>query len=492
MDQNVRSSKRSKTPVGGDYAPEAIIAAAADAVVIIGQDSEIAWADARFASLPVSVQDRCRQWCGSMEGVESRTHVEGAGRCWEIAVRPTADGKRCCLLTETTPDQAASLRMSAIDASGMMLMHFDRDEISQLTVADRLRVLETRIIASVKRELKFDNFEIRLRAPGSDRLELVISQNLSPMRIGESISASETGNGISGWVAATGRSYVCGDVRKDPLYREGLDDARSSLTVPLLVHDTVIGVFNIESGTENVFNEQDRHLAERFAGYIANVLHLLDLLVVERISTSEQVALNMTSELERPIADLQELAAALLSGGSHAPADQLQKIVAELTNRVASCAAGPRSIIDAEHEIHAIEPDPAFEGVQMLVVDDEDRVRSEVTQVLQQLGCAVTACANGAEAFAALEAVRSDDGFAMVVSDIRLPDASGYEVFMKTREVLPDVPVILMTGFGYDPNHTIVRASADGVQGILLKPFRTSQLIEAVRNAVVATAARKG
>jgi len=49
---------------------------------------------------------------------------------------------------------------------------------------------------------------------------------------------------------------------------------------------------------------------------------------------------------------------------------------------------------------------------------------------------------------------------------------------------LPDVPVILMTGFGYDPDHTIVRASADGVQGILLKPFRTSQLIEAVRNAI--------
>ena len=491
MDQNVRSSKRSKTPADGDYAPEAIIAAAADAVVIIGQDSEIVWADARFASLPVAVQDRCRQWCGSMDGSHPRTHIEGAGRCWEVNVRPMEEGRLCCLLTEATQAQAESLRIAAIDAAGMMLLHFDRDEISQLTVAERLQVLEKRIIASVKRELKFDNFEIRLRAPGSDRLELVISENLSPMRIGESISASETGNGISGWVAATGRSYLCGDVRKDPLYREGLDDARSSLTVPLRVQDTVIGVFNIESGTENVFDEHDRQLAERFACSIANVLHLLDLLVVERISTSEQVALNMTSELERPIADLQELAASLLSAGNHAPAVQLQKIVAEITNRVASCAAGPRSIIDAEHEMHAIEPDPAFEGVRMLVVDDEDRVRSEVTQVLQRLGCAVTSCANGAEAFAALEAVRGGDGFAMVVSDIRLPDASGYEVFMKTREVLPDVPVILMTGFGYDPDHTIVRASADGVQGILLKPFRTSQLIDAVRNAVVATAGRK-
>ncbi|MBT7352455.1 MAG: response regulator [Phycisphaerae bacterium] len=312
----------------------------------------------------------------------------------------------------------------------------------------------------------------------------MISENLSPMRIGESISACETGNGISGWVAATGKSYVCGDVRKDPLYREGLDDALSSLTVPLRVHDKVIGVFNIESGTENVFDDHDRQLAERFAGYIANILHLLDLLVVERVSTSEQVAMNITSELERPIADLQELAAGLQGSGVHDAAIQLQEIVASITNRISSCAAGPRSIIDAEHEIHSIEADPAFVGIRMLVVDDEDRVRDEVSQVLQKLGCVVTSCANGTEAFAALDAAGSTEGFAMVVSDIRLPDASGYEVFTKTREVLPDVPVILMTGFGYDPDHTIVRASADGVQGILLKPFRTSQLIEAVRNAI--------
>jgi CheY-like chemotaxis protein len=483
-----RSSKHSGPDAVDWCAPEAIIAAAADAVVILKQDSQIIWADARFAALPMPVQDRCRQWCQVLDVETSRTHIEGAGRCWEVNVRTMPDGNRCCLLSETSPEHSANLRIAAIDAAGMMLLHFDRDEIAQLTVADRLRVLEQRIVSSVQQELKFDNFEIRLRSPGSNRLELVISKNLSPMRIGETISACETGNGISGWVAATGKSYVCGDVRKDPLYREGLDDALSSLTVPLRVHDKVIGVFNIESGTENVFNDHDRQLAERFAGYIANVLHLLDLLVVERVSTSAQVAMNMTSELERPIADLQELAAALLGNGIHDAAGQLQTIVASITNRIASCAAGPRSIIDAEHEIHAIEADPAFEGLHMLVVDDEDRVRDEVSQVLQQLGCRVTSCANGTEAFAALEAAGAASGFAIVVSDIRLPDASGYEVFTKTREVLPDVPVILMTGFGYDPDHTIVRASANGVQGILLKPFRTSQLIDAVRNAI-ATAA---
>ena len=370
------------------------------------------------------------------------------------------------------------------DSPSIPSLHLDRDFVAQTSVGERLAQLEEQIVTAVKRDLCFDHFEIRLRSPGSQRLELVISENLSPMRIGESISACETGNGISGWVAATGQSYLCGDVRRDALYREGLDDARSSLTVPLLVHERVIGVFNIESNTVDAFTEADQVLAKRYAAVIASALHVLDLLVVERSSTCQHVTRSMSSELERPITELQDLAGALVREGDTITADRLQRIVTDMTNRISACAAGPRSIIDAEHELHAIEPDAALAGLRVLVVDDEARLLAEVTAILEKLGCVPMPCANGGEAFAALDRMHEHDGFAMVLSDIRLPDASGYEVFSKTREIMPDVPVILMTGFGYDPDHTIVRASADGVQGILLKPFRTSQLIEAIRHAL--------
>jgi len=367
----------------------------------------------------------------------------------------------------------------------MPSLHLDRAEIARTTVAERLSILERRIVSAVKQMLRFDHFEIRLLSPGSKRLELVISENLSPLRIGESITACETGNGISGWVAATGRSYRCADARRDPLYREGLDDAGSSLTVPLLAHDRVIGVFNIESDSLDTFSEEDQRHAEAFAGTIALALHTLDLLVVERAATCEQVSHSLSAELDRPISELRDLAAATSDAGL---AEQLNRIVADMTSRVSACAAGPRSIIDAEHELHTIQRDPTLAGRRVLVVDDEDRVRMEVAQVLEQLGCVVIACESGGTAFAALGEAETGEGFAMVVSDIRLPDATGYEVFTRTRQVLPDVPVVLMTGFGYDPDHTIVRASADGVQGILLKPFRTSQLIEAVRNALCVAA----
>ena len=46
-----------------------------------------------------------------------------------------------------------------------------------------------------------------------------------------------------------------------------------------------------------------------------------------------------------------------------------------------------------------------------------------------------------------------------------MPDKTGYDVFAAARKKSQTLPVILMTGFGYDPNHCIVRASQEGLAG---------------------------
>ncbi len=58
-----------------------------------------------------------------------------------------------------------------------------------------------------------------------------------------------------------------------------------------------------------------------------------------------------------------------------------------------------------------------------------------------------------------------------------MPDKTGYDVFAAARKRSETVPVILMTGFGYDPNHSIVRASQEGLQAVLFKPFKVDQLL---------------
>jgi CheY-like chemotaxis protein len=70
----------------------------------------------------------------------------------------------------------------------------------------------------------------------------------------------------------------------------------------------------------------------------------------------------------------------------------------------------------------------------------------------------------------------------VIISDIRLPDMGGYELLMKLKGILDPVPLVLMTGFGYDPEHSIVKARQAGLhpKAVLYKPFRLDQLLETV------------
>ncbi len=72
----------------------------------------------------------------------------------------------------------------------------------------------------------------------------------------------------------------------------------------------------------------------------------------------------------------------------------------------------------------------------------------------------------------------------LVLADIRIPDMTGYECFCRVLEYRPNVPVIFMTGFGYDPGHSIVKARQNGLQAVLFKPFRAHQLLDELEKAL--------
>ena len=72
----------------------------------------------------------------------------------------------------------------------------------------------------------------------------------------------------------------------------------------------------------------------------------------------------------------------------------------------------------------------------------------------------------------------------VIISDIRLPDMSGYELLIKLRSLTDYVPLVLMTGFGYDRDHTIVKARREGLKFVLYKPFRLDQLVSAIEHTI--------
>jgi len=68
----------------------------------------------------------------------------------------------------------------------------------------------------------------------------------------------------------------------------------------------------------------------------------------------------------------------------------------------------------------------------------------------------------------------------LVLTDIAMPDMDGYELFWRIKDYDANIPVIMMTGFGYDPNHVLVRAKVDGLEDVLYKPFDTDKLVDLI------------
>jgi CheY-like chemotaxis protein len=387
---------------------------------------------------------------------------------------------------DATGTRRLQQKIDAIDKAGRALVRLESDSMIKMNVGQRLKLLEDKIISFTRELMHFDHFAIRLLDRKTNKLEVVISQGLPAEALNIELFASVDGNGISGFVGATGRSYICPDVERDPRYVAGLDHARSSLTVPLSLHDKVIGIFNIESRQRAAFNEDDRQFAEIFGRYVAIALNILDLMVVERVSTSHKVADDVSAEVAGPLNDIALDAGALMD--EYIGNDDLRKKLGQIVDNVGliqkslrQVAEGPNTSILGANEVKGA-VDPILGGARILFADDELNIRRTISDVLRKYHASVTIVSSLAEATAQIE----QGDFALIVSDIKMKDGSGYELFAAAKKKNAAVPVILMTGFGYDPSHCIVRASQEGLAAVLFKPFKIDQLHFEVRKALSA------
>jgi CheY-like chemotaxis protein len=296
--------------------------------------------------------------------------------------------------------------------------------------------------------------------------------------------AASEGNGICGYVAAKGRSYLCPDVSHDSRYVPGIENARSSLTVPLRFRDRIVGVANFESTRLAAFNEDDRQFAEIFGRYIALALHLLELLINERQVTTGQLGRNVMSEITAPLNDI-------LTDVENLVEDYIGHD--DLRHRLRTISGNAVRIRETVKELTAAKPgligtrttvtrrtDPDLDGRRILLADDEEILRDTVRDVLTGYGCQVCTAADGATAIALIARERFD----LVLSDIKMPVKNGYEVFAAAKHANAATPVILTTGFGYDPNHSIIRARREGLAAVLFKPFKVDQLLSEIRTAL--------
>lgn len=109
---------------------------------------------------------------------------------------------------------------------------------------------------------------------------------------------------------------------------------------------------------------------------------------------------------------------------------------------------------------------------EVLVVDDEVRARELLSEFCRAQGFDVATAHDGRAAIAAI--ARDPRQFGVIITDLHLPGADGFEVLQAAREANPSVYVVMITG--YASIDSAVRAVREGAYDYLAKPFALGQL----------------
>ena len=119
---------------------------------------------------------------------------------------------------------------------------------------------------------------------------------------------------------------------------------------------------------------------------------------------------------------------------------------------------------------------PHGHGERILFVDDEPIVARSTEEFLKRLGYVVTCCEQSEDALARFR--RAPVDFDMIITDWAMPGMSGTELVSAIREIRPDIPMLLMSGFVDSTlQHT---AKTIGIGEILIKPVNPELLAQAV------------
>ena len=112
---------------------------------------------------------------------------------------------------------------------------------------------------------------------------------------------------------------------------------------------------------------------------------------------------------------------------------------------------------------------------RILVIDDEESIRKTISLALLREGYLVDTAENGKQAIE-----KSHDNFYNIaLIDVRLPDMEGTELLTRMKETTPRMIKIILTGFPALQN--AVSAINKGVDGYLIKPVNTDELLKTMK-----------
>src|SRR5512138_1842601 len=115
----------------------------------------------------------------------------------------------------------------------------------------------------------------------------------------------------------------------------------------------------------------------------------------------------------------------------------------------------------------------------ILIVDDDRTIIGLCQRLLERASYRVFTVMDPFDALKILERQKID----LLLSDIRMPIMDGFELISQAKQYQPELPVLIMTGYGSIDN--AIQALHRGVDGLILKPFENSaELLQTVQRVV--------
>ncbi|MEW6088567.1 MAG: response regulator [bacterium] len=115
---------------------------------------------------------------------------------------------------------------------------------------------------------------------------------------------------------------------------------------------------------------------------------------------------------------------------------------------------------------------------KVLVIEDEENTLDAIKDIFLKMDCCVDIASDGEKGFQLI----NEDSYDLVVTDLKLPGKSGFEILEALKDINPRTKVIIITAYG-EPNST-EDANRRGAFSCLKKPFRMKEMISVAEQAL--------
>jgi len=267
---------------------------------------------------------------------------------------------------------------------------------------------------------------------------------------------------------------------------EGLN---SMIAVPVFSKEKLWGILTAFSQEKYRFKEEDGEIITLFGGQMGQLLEhfsqyirdSLDEILVPILGSIELMNFRYRDRDAIPVQEILDaqnrFKKRVLSYIAELEQGSLEQTinVGKTKNEEIKLPSGDELNIEEVITIQG-EKDSPPEEKKVLVIDDQPIVTDLLVNVLERMSYRSKVASRGREGVEMFEKERFD----LVITDLGMPDISGWEVSKTIKQKNPHVPVILITGWGIDPDPDKMKESK--VDLVINKPFQIDQLEKTIKD----------